>query len=231
MNTPDCSEIEENTLPYKKYILCTKKVNLSYKTKEGAFVVLDDIKKTEEITEHLTDDYEISNNNIYILNKKQSNFEPSIYFEFEFTLKKVNSIESRVLLLEEKLGIDISDIVKKYGVHDAGLNQHEAVTKAVEDGCIEYLEFAKRKLYRFEPISTGYKAENFIDSIVVLDENIDIKETHYLIGKALESKNAQTLAFLHETMKIKLGPWDICKGFSPRRCRKLQVFGQSRFFN
>ena len=224
MNSPAYSEIEENTFVYKNYILCTENVSIAYKTKEGDFVVHEKIKNTEKISEYLTDDYETYINNIYILKKKESNFEASVYFEFAFTLKKVNlSVEGRILLLEERFGIDSSDVVKKYGVHDTGLKQFEAVTRAIEDGCIEYLEFAKRKLYRIElPNYENCKRESFIPIIIVLENRNTLSlsyktniygRTHYLVEKALESKNAQILAFLHETMKIELFPEDICKAF------------------
>ena len=234
MNSPAYSEIEENTFVYKNYILCTENVSIAYKTQEGDFVVLEKIKNTEKICEILTDDYETYINNIYILKKKEINFEASVYFEFAFTLKKVNlSTESRFLLIEERLGIDSSDVVKKYGVHDTGFKQYQAVTKAAEDGCIEYLEFAMRKLYRLDPLNDDFVCEiraprggvhNYpsIDAIVILENKDTLSfepktniygRTHNLVEKALKSKNARTLVFLHETMKIELFPEDICKAF------------------
>ena len=224
MNSPAYSEIEENTFVYKNYILCTENVSIAYKTQEGDFVVLEKIKNTENIREILTDDCETFVNNIYILKKKESNFEASVYFEFAFTLKKVNlSVEGRILLLEERFGIDSSDVVKKYGVHDTGFKQYQAVTKATEDGCVEYLEFAKRKLYRLKFVNDNFdEIVSKIHYIIVLDDKNTLSlssqtniygRTHHLVEKALKSKNARTLAFLHETMKIELFPEDICKAF------------------
>ena len=107
------------------------------------------------------------------------------------------SLEGRVERLEEVAGIASMDVIKKYGVHKTGIEQVDAVNRAMNDGCIEYLEYARRNKYLFKiPGGNCYWVSNFMSGVKPSEDN------HSSFKGLIRKGDVKVVAYLYETLKI-----------------------------
>ena len=141
--------MDENTYIYKDYVLYLKEpTRVAFRNKSGDFVVFDEVDKGVNMIELFTETHETFVNQIYILRKKESPADPTLYFEFIFTPKIIDvSLEGRVLRVEEKLEMGFVDWKEKYGVHETGYAQYLAICKAIDDGIIFYIGYLINVLF------------------------------------------------------------------------------------